>query len=74
MLVLLLFMHVLVVDWIIVIPYCITFLRIKLQRLQNQCARILTKSPRREHITPVKKRTLAQNSGYNHIKNIDAYI
>ena len=24
-----------------------------LQRLQNQCARILTKSPRREHITPV---------------------
>ena len=23
-----------------------------LQRLQNQCARILTKSPRREHITP----------------------
>ena len=30
MLVLLLFMHLLVVDWIIVIPYCITFLRIKL--------------------------------------------
>ena len=26
-----------------------------LQRLQNQCARILTKSPRREHITPVLK-------------------
>ena len=25
----------------------------RLQRLQNQCARILTKSPRREHITPV---------------------
>ena len=24
----------------------------RLQRLQNQCARILTKSPRREHITP----------------------
>ena len=23
----------------------------RLQRLQNQCARILTKSPRREHIT-----------------------
>ena len=29
-LVLLLFMHLLVVDWIIIIPYCITFLRIKL--------------------------------------------
>ena len=28
----------------------------RLQRLQNQCARILTKSPRREHITPVLKR------------------
>ena len=27
----------------------------RLQRLQNQCARILTKSPRREHITPVLK-------------------
>ena len=26
-----------------------------LQRLQNQCAHILTKSPRREHITPVLK-------------------
>ena len=25
----------------------------RLQRLQNQCARILTKSPRREQITPV---------------------
>ena len=25
----------------------------RLQRLQNQCARILTKSPRREHITTV---------------------
>ena len=25
----------------------------RLQRLQNQCAHILTKSPRREHITPV---------------------
>ena len=58
MLVLLLFMHLLVVDWIIVIPYCITFPTHKtdrLQRLQNQCARILTKSPRREHITPVLK-------------------
>ena len=30
MLVLLLFMHLLVVDYIIVVPYCITFLRIKL--------------------------------------------
>ena len=27
----------------------------RLQRLQNQCARILTKSPLREHITPVLK-------------------
>ena len=27
----------------------------RLQKLQNQCARILTKSPRREHITPVLK-------------------
>ena len=27
----------------------------RLQRLQNQCASILTKSPRREHITPVLK-------------------
>ena len=27
-----------------------------LQRLQNQCACILTKSPRREHITPVLKK------------------
>ena len=27
----------------------------RLQRLQNQCARILTKSLRREHITPVLK-------------------
>ena len=27
----------------------------RLQRLQNQCARILTKSPRREHIIPVLK-------------------
>ena len=35
----------------------------RLQRLQNQCARILTKSPRREHITPVLHEiTLAKNS------------
>ena len=34
----------------------------RLQRLQNQCVRILTKSPRREHITLVLKNTLAQNS------------
>ena len=34
----------------------------RLQRLQNQCARILTKSPRREHISPALKIiTLAQN-------------
>ena len=32
----------------------------RLQRLYNQCARILIKSPRREHSTPVlKKNTLA---------------
>ena len=35
----------------------------RLQILQNQSARILTKSPHREHITPVlKKITLAKNS------------
>ena len=28
----------------------------RLQRLQTQCARILTKSPRREHITPALKK------------------
>ena len=28
----------------------------RLQRLQNQCARILTKLPPREHITPVLKK------------------
>ena len=28
----------------------------RLQRLQNQCARILTKSPCREHITPVLRK------------------
>ena len=28
----------------------------RFQRLQNQCARVLTKSPRREHITPVLKK------------------
>ena len=40
---------------IIVIPYCITFLRInRLLSLQHQCARILTKSTRREHITQLK--------------------
>ena len=33
----------------------------RLQILQNQCARILTKSPRREH--GLKKLILAQNSG-----------
>ena len=56
MLVLQLFMHLLVVDLIIVILFCTMFQKSKtdrLQRLQNQCARILTKSPRREHITPV---------------------
>ena len=36
----------------------------RLQRLQNQCACILTKSPHREHIAPVfnKTFTLAKNS------------
>ena len=28
----------------------------RLQSLENQCARVLTKSPRREHITPVLKK------------------
>ena len=39
------------------LDYCITFLCIKLIacRLQNQCARILTKSPHRQHIIPVLK-------------------
>ena len=32
---------------------------------QNQLTCILKTSPRREHITPVTKLTLAQNSGYN---------
>ena len=46
----------------------------RLQRLQNQCARILTKSPRREYITSVlKKHTLAKNSRYNLIYNFDDY-
>ena len=56
MLVLLLFMHLLVVlSYHNVLPYCNvhTHKTDRLQRLQNQCARILTKSPRREHITPV---------------------
>ena len=35
-----------------------TFKTDRLQRLQNQCARILTKSQRREHITPVLKSLL----------------
>ena len=58
MLVLLLFMHLLVVR----LDYCNSLLynvpthkTDRMQRLQNQCARILTKSPRREHITPVLK-------------------
>ena len=43
------------------LDYCNSLLYIhthktdRLQRLQNQCARILAKSPRREHITPVVK-------------------
>ena len=45
----------------------------RLQRLQNQCARILTKSPRREHITPVLK-SLHWLKIQDRITNIDAYI
>ena len=30
----------------------------RLQRLHNQCARILTKLPRMEHITPVLKKSI----------------
>ena len=59
MLVLLLLMHLLVVDYIIVILFCIMFQKVKtdrLQKLQNQCARILTKPPHREHIIPVLKK------------------
>ena len=59
MLVLLLFMHLLVVDWIIVIHYCITFLRIKLIACKDFRINVhvyrQTKSRRREHITPVLK-------------------
>ena len=58
MLVLLLFMHLLVVG----LDYCNSLLykvpthkTDHLQKLQNQCAHILTNSPRREHITPVLK-------------------
>ena len=40
----------------------------RLQGLQNQCARILTKSARREHITTdLKKLHWLKNSRYNHI-------
>ena len=45
----------------------------RLQILQNQCARIWTKSPRREHITPVKN-TLAKDSRQNQIHHCDTYI
>ena len=61
MLVLLLLMPVLVVRCRL--DYCNSILynvpkskTDRLQRLQNQCARILTKSRRREHITPVLKK------------------
>ena len=54
MFVLLLFMHLLVVDSIL---YNVPKSKIdRLQRFQNQCAHILTKSPCREHITPVLKK------------------
>ena len=57
MLVLLLFMHLLVVDYCNSILYNVPKSKTdRLQRLQNQCVRILTKSPRREHITPVLKK------------------
>ena len=60
MLVLLLFMHLLVGVKIIVILFCTMFQKLKLIDCKdfrmNQCARILTKSSRREHITPVLKK------------------
>ena len=40
----------------------------RLQRLQKQCARIVTKSPRREHITPV-----LNNLGWLKIQDIITY-
>ena len=36
----------------------------RLQRLQNQCARILTKSSRREHITPVLMKSSSRSLDY----------
>ena len=33
----------------------------RLQRIQNQAARMLTRSPRRNHITPVKRAALVKN-------------
>ena len=42
----------------------------RLQRLQNQCARILSKSPRREHITPVLKKIHWLKIQYRIICNI----
>ena len=50
-----------------VFPYCITFLRIKrinCKKHQNQCARILTKSPRIEHITRFKKTYIGSKFTY----------
>ena len=44
----------------------------RLQRLQNQCARILPKSPRGEHITPVL--TNLHWLKIQIIYNVDAYI
>ena len=54
MLVLLLFMHLLVVGYGNYLLYNVPMHKTdRMKRLQNQCARILTTSPRREHITPV---------------------
>ena len=40
--------------------------------MQNQAARILTRSPRREHITLVlKQQTLAKGAGKNQIQDPD---
>ena len=59
MLVLLLIIHALIscrLDYYNYIMYNVPRSKtVRLQRLQNQCARIITKSPRREHITPVLK-------------------
>ena len=70
MLVLLLFMHLLVVDYCNYLLYNVPMHKTdRMKRLQNQCARILTTSPRREHITPVLKTYIDSNCRIeSHIK------